>query len=248
MTTAVFASTTAENGYWTFNMARRERTGDAIIDAFDQFNSDWEVVTPEDIFVKRSLKRKLRTAVLKAAESMSTWESDDNDEDKQEDDSTPDAMEIAAGTSLSLPRSRAAASAADDTDDTIEIINSLCPRPVQDAAEWLETRPNCVLNFLFPRASFHLIQERNWLPEGYGSLRLIYELDLNHLIVHLASPAHDAAANSFNFMVVYWSSNCNIMNTTLLQLGEAHWTYTPGSEKSPDQSWYPWRSLARPLS
>jgi len=53
-------------------MARRERTRDGI-DAFDQFNPDWEVVPPEDIFVKRgSLKRKLHTAVLKAAESMST--------------------------------------------------------------------------------------------------------------------------------------------------------------------------------
>lgn len=250
-------------------MARRERTRDEI-DAFDQFNSDWEVVTQEDMFVKRSLKRKLRTAVLKAAESMATWESDDNDEDEQEDDSTPDAMEIAASTSLSLPRSRAAAaSAADDTDDTIEItmgpprpltrygvnggpatlrpsiINSLRPSPVQDAVEWLENRPNCVLNFLFPRASFHLLQERNWLPGTYGSLRLIYELDLNHLIVHLAIPAHDAAANSFNFIVDHWSSNCNIMNTTLLQLGEANWTHTPGSEKSPDQSWYPTHLPAR---
>jgi hypothetical protein len=204
---------------------QRERTRDKI-DAFNQFNSDWEVVTPEDIFVKHSLKRKLRTAVLKAAESMSTWESDDNDED----DSTPDAMEIAASTSLSLPRSRAAASAADDTDDAIEIttgtprpltrysvnggpatlrlgiINSLRPSPVQDAVEWLENRPNCVLNFLFPCASFHLLQERNWLPATYGSVRLIYELDLNHLIVRLASPAHDAAANSFNFIVDHWSS------------------------------------------
>jgi len=113
----VFARTTAENGYWTFNMARRERTRDEI-DAFDQFNSNWEVVTLEDIFVKHSLKRKLRTAVLKAAESMSIWESDDNDEDEQKYDSTPDAMETAASTSLSLPRSRAAASAVDDTDDT----------------------------------------------------------------------------------------------------------------------------------
>ena len=53
-------------------MARRERTRDEI-DAFDQLKSDWEVVTPEDIFVKRgSLKRKLHTAVLKVAESMST--------------------------------------------------------------------------------------------------------------------------------------------------------------------------------
>ena len=116
---------------------------------------------------------------------MSTWESDDNE---QEDDSTPDAMEIATSTSLSLPRSRTAASAADNTNDSIgittrrlrpltrygvnggpatlrpSIINSRRPSPVQDALAWLENRPNCVSNFLFPRASFHLLQERNWLP------------------------------------------------------------------------------------
>ena len=147
-------------------MARRERTRDEI-DAFDQFNSNWEVVTPEDILVKRGLKRKLHTAVLKAAQSMSTWESDDN----EQDDSTPDAMD-ATSTSLSLHRSR---STADDINDSIEIttgrgsiINSRRPSPVQDAVAWLENRPNCVSNFLFPLASFHLLHERNWLPGTYG--------------------------------------------------------------------------------
>jgi hypothetical protein len=69
------------------------------------------------------------------------------------------------------------------------------------------------------------MQERGWFPEAYDSYRLQYELDHNHLIVHMASPVHDAAANSWNDSITYWQSNSVYGAKTLQQLGQGNITH-----------------------
>src|SRR5271170_7081159 len=113
------------------------------------------------------------------------------------------------------------------------------------------TRRGCVQNMLFPLDTFHLMQEREWLPDVYDSYRLNYELDHNHLIVHMASPAHDAAANSWNVTIALWSTNGGTGAQTLRQVGQGRITHlryvltfpeyrwSAESEKSADQSFVP---------
>ena len=81
--------------------------------------------------------------------------------------------------------------------------------------------------------------------------RLIDELDRNHLIVHIASPAHDVAADSWNDTITFWHTNGRNGARTLrhdeqgriahlrymLTFPEYRWM--AGSEKSPDQSFVP---------
>ena len=74
---------------------------------------------------------------------------------------------------------------------------------------------------LFPIETFHLMQERGWLPDVYASSRLKYELDQNHLMVHMASSAHDAAANSWNGTIALWCTNGGTGAQTLRQVGQA---------------------------
>ena len=242
-------------------MPRRQRNPESV-DAFEKFTSDWEIISPEDIFVKRNLKKTLQTAILKVAHSISQLKSYDIDEDEDGKESKPTANETISGTSYPLDRSHPGGEslppalhssllppghAGNDpdrdsaaiTDHGPSAVDTLRPRAPQNAVEWLEARPYCVSDLLFPIESYHLLQELNWLPESYGNLRLTYELDLNHLIVHLASPAHDAAANAFNFTIVLWSSNGGTGPRTLIQLGKGQWSYAPGAEKSPDQSFIP---------
>ena len=78
---------------------------------------------------------------------------------------------------------------------------------------------------LFPIETFHLMQERGWLPESYNSYRLNPELDHNHLIVHMASPVHDAAANSWNNTITLWYPNGGNGAKTLCQVGQGHITH-----------------------
>ena len=42
---------------------------------------------------------------------------------------------------------------------------------------------NCVLDFLFPLKTFHLLQENGVLPESVQGMRIKYELDSNRLLV-----------------------------------------------------------------
>jgi hypothetical protein len=169
------------------------------VDAFGTFISDWESVSPEDLIVNRSLQNKIQTAILKAAQSILQLKSDEIGDDDDDKESKSTANQSTSGTSRPL------ASNPDDQSPP--------------AVEWLERRPSCVANLLFPVASYHLLLDQKWLPESHGHLRLSYELELNHLIVHLASPAHDAAANAFNFTFVLWSLNGGIGPETLHHLG-----------------------------
>jgi hypothetical protein len=102
-----------------------------------------------------------------------------------------------------------------------------------------------------------LLQERGWLPDSYESFRLKYEVDHNHLLVHMASPAPDAAANSWNNTIGIWQSNGLPRQRTLRQPGQGRiihlrnilifpeYRWTVGSEKSPDQSFVP-QTIASP--
>jgi hypothetical protein len=207
MTTALLSSDTTESI-------------NCNVDAFGTFISDWEIVSPEDLIVNRSLQNKIQTAILKAAQSILQLKSDEIGDDDDDKESKSTANQSTSGTSRPLAHS--------NPDDESP-----------PAVEWLERRPSCVANLLFPVASYHLLQDQKWLPESHGHLRLSYELELNHLIVHLASPAHDAAANAFNFTFVLWSLNGGIGPETLHHLGAAQWRYRPGAEKSPDQSFTP---------
>ena len=44
---------------------------------------------------------------------------------------------------------------------------------------------NCVLNFLFPLQTFHMLQDHNGLPESVQGTRVKYELDSNRLLVQV---------------------------------------------------------------
>ena len=111
---------------------------------------------------------------------------------------------------------------------------------------------------LFPIETYHLMEERGWLPDVYDSYRLNYELDHNHLIVHMASPAHDAAATAWNDTITLWHTNGGNGARTLRHVGEGRITrlryvltfpeyrWMAGSEKSPDQSFVPRAILSPP--
>jgi hypothetical protein len=57
--------------------------------------------------------------------------------------------------------------------------------------------------------------------------------------VLMASPAHDAAANTWNGTIALWSSNLGVGVECIRQMGLGQWKYSPGSDKSPDQSFVP---------
>ena len=89
-------------------------------------------------------------------------------------------------------------------------IPSTCPIP-----------SNCVVNFFFPLKTFHLLQEKNLLPEIVQGKRVKYELDSNRLLVRvMPSPAHDAAANAWNDQIVLWSRNGGAGPRTLMHCGQ----------------------------
>jgi hypothetical protein len=80
---------------------------------------------------------------------------------------------------------------------------------------------NCVLNFLFPLKTFHLLQDNNVIPESVQGMRVKYELDSNRLLVQvMPSPAHDAAANAWNDRIAHWSRNGGARPKTLMQCGQ----------------------------
>lgn len=266
MTTACPTTTTGiETIDYTVNMARRQRTAPQSVDAFGQFTSDWDIIYPEDVFVKRSLKSKLQSAILKAATSILEWKSSSTNEAEDAEQGTVDANEDASRTSfphdphlLSQPDDETVPPAsrtarlhsrdaniypdrnyADPPNYESNPVDTARYRPPENKVEWLENRPNCVFNLLFPLETYHILQERHWLPQSHGHFRLTYELDINHLIVHLASPAHDAASNAFNFGINLWSANGGVGVRTLRQLGEGQWRCNAGAEKSPDQSFVP---------
>jgi hypothetical protein len=199
-------------------MARRH-TNNESVDAFPSFVSDWEILSPEDLM---SLKGNIQNDLRKAAQRILLL----NSEEMQQHDHGEDP---GANQSPSHPLTQS------DPDNE-----------PSHRVQWLEDRPSCVENWLFPLATYHHLLHQSWLPESHGQLRILYELDLNHLIVRLASPAHDAAANAFNSAIAHWSSNGGIgARRSLIQLGEAQWRYAAGSEKSPGQSYTP-RALTAP--
>jgi hypothetical protein len=156
----------------------------------------WEIITPEDIFVKKKLKAKVQKAINEAAGAILAGE-----ESCQEDDDSNE--EYTQNVSINEPLPRRPEQ------------NPLVERPTKPT-----TRRGCVRNMLFPIETYHLMQERGWLPEEYDSYRLTYELDHNHLIVHMASSAHDAAANSWNVTIGLWCTNGGNGVKTLRQLGQ----------------------------
>jgi|SRR5579859_3730037 len=80
---------------------------------------------------------------------------------------------------------------------------------------------NCVLNFLFPLKTFHMLQDKSVLPESVEGMRVKYELDSNRLLVQLMpSRAHDAAANAWNDTITIWSRNGGGGPRTLMQCGQ----------------------------
>jgi len=90
------------------------------------------------------------------------------------------------------------------------------------------------------------------LPKNCQYGRIIFELEANKLkIRELASPAHDAAANSLNVALALWSTDLGLGRESLEQLGQGRknliiilihlieWYFQAGSEKSPDQAFRP---------
>jgi hypothetical protein len=156
----------------------------------------WEVITPEDVFVKKKLKAKVQKAINKAVQVILAEE-----ESSPEDDDSNEEYNQNMLSTEPLPR-----------------------RPQQNPhIEGLTkpiTRLGCVRNMLFRIETYHLMQERGWLPEAYDSYRLLYELDHNHLIVHMASPVHDAAANCWNNRIASWHMNGGNGVETLRQGGQ----------------------------
>jgi hypothetical protein len=183
----------------------------------------WEVIPPEDILVKTKLKSKVQKAIDEAVEAiLAGEESSHEDEDSNEED-----------------------------DQNVSTIEPLPRRPEQNPLVERSIKPTarrgCVRNMLFPIETFHLIQEREWLPEAYDSYRLDYELDHNHLIVYMASPAHDAAANSWNDTITLWYTNGGNGAKTLRHAGKGriiHFKIHANISRIPVDRWI--GKIARP--
>ena len=85
---------------------------------------------------------------------------------------------------------------------------------------------NCVLSFLFPLKTFHLLQDRGVLPEFVEGKRVKYELDSNRLLVRvMPSVAHDGAAHAWNDHIVLWSTNRGAGANTLRHRGGGRTCY-----------------------
>jgi len=285
----------------------------------------WEVIPPEDIFVKKELKAKVQKSIDKAVKAIlageeSSQEDENSNQEEvnvrnhrgprfssdqpalrpsretdhgtcsrssnlsleiQQTDATRPPMRPSSGlVPLHEPDSHFDFDEDDEDDNSTDPGNEL-PAPARKtqrnqnvSTEPVPRRPEqnppverpinptirqgCVQNMLFPIETFHLMQEWGWLPDVYDSYRLNYELDRNHLIVHMASPAHDAAANSWNDTVTLWHTNGGNGTRTLRHVGKGRITHLrymltfpeyrwfAGSEKSPDQSFVPRAILSPP--
>jgi len=261
----------------------------------------WEVIPPEDIFVKKKLKAKVQKAIDEAVKAILAGEESSQDEDskleevnarnhrvprfssnqpeflalrpsrRETDDGTcphtsnlpletqqteakqPSRHQSSRLVPLHEPGPQFDLDSDEDNHNSTDPDNEL-PAPARKTqrnqnvstteplAHPLEQNPlverpikpttrraGCVQNMLFPLETFRLMQERGWLPDVCDSYRLGYELDHNHLIVHMASPAHDAAANSWNGTITLWCTNGGTGAQTLRQVGQGriiHLRYT----------------------
>ena len=127
----------------------------------------------------------------------------------------------------------------------------------EQGPEYVPSHPchaiNAVKNFLFPIKTYEEMMESDRLPLHTQDGRILYELDANILLVRVAaSLAHDACANAINVHIGMWSSNGgNGPLDSLEQLGQGgkqsfnrltnliEWYRSPGTRKSPDQSFRP---------
>ena len=164
-------------------------------------NPGWEIIPSEDIFVENKLKARVQKAINKAVKAILAEEKPI----PEDDDSNEECNQNKFATEP-LPR------------------RPEQKKPVDRLVE-PTTRRGCVRNMLFSIETYHLMQERGWLPEAYDFYRLNYELDHNHLIVHMKSPAHDAAANSWNDTITLWHMNGGNGLKTLRHLGQGRITH-----------------------
>ena len=226
--------------------------------------SDWDITPPEDVFVKRGLKARIQNAIVKVIDSVLDTGSSTDEEGSEEteggeeethndtsdseytdsdDDGNNDPDFVPSPASRTCYRS-------DSSDNAT--------RPRNNMKTWPAARRNCIPNMLFPLETYRLLNDRGWLPESHRSFRLVYELDQYHLIVHMASPAHDAVANAWNTRIALWSTNGGTGVENLRQLGQGRmkclsykltipeYRWTAGSEKLPDQSFVPMNITAPP--
>lgn len=223
MTTAIELLGTTNS---TMSTSRGQRIVPKSPDAFNECNvisrfvltlvqSNWDIFSPEDVFAKRGLKARIQNAIVKVVEAMLNTRPSTDEESIQE--AEEEGEESHNDTNLHLVSSPT--SRAHSHGDSIENNARLCNIKTQPAV-----RRNCVLNMLFPLETYRLLDDRGWLPESHRSFRLLYELNHNHLIVHMASPAHDAVANAWNIRIALWSTNGGIGVTTLRQLGQGRMT------------------------
>ena len=211
---------------------RRTRTQRVSEDAFDScksfsksVQSVWRILTPEEVISKTFLKDQILEAIRTKVKSLLYKPEQYSDDDDQSEE------HLALGVLF----------------NENENFSRTAPPPSKLIVADPELRKG-VISLLFPLETFRLITNRGWLPDVVQSMRIIYELDRNHLIVHMASPAHDAAANSWNERIALWSTNGGASPSSLRQLGRGRMTclrsqltipeyrWTADSEKSPDQS------------
>lgn len=255
-------------------MSRRQRVVPKSPDAFEECNvisrfilnlviSDWDITPPEDVFVRRGLKARIQNAIVKVIDSVLDTDSSTDEERSEEAEEEEETHNDTFDSEYT------------DTNDDDNNNTAFVPSPASriryrsdsrdNAArpcDNLKTRPaarrNCIPNMLFPLETYRLLNDCGWLPESHHSFRLVYELHQNHLIVHMASPAHDAVANAWNIRIALWSTNGGTGVENLRQLGQERMTclscqltipeyrWTADSEKSPDQSFVPMNIASPP--
>ena len=85
----------------------------------------------------------------------------------------------------------------------------------------LSSSMTIVKGYIFPIKTWTHMMEDDRLPKTCPQGRIIYELDFNRLrIREIASPAHDAAANSLNTAIAIWSTNMATAPESLIQMGQ----------------------------
>lgn len=265
----------------------RQPTKDAVEDNKTGFRAvltsgkpGWDVISPEDTFVNKKLKRRIQNEIQKTVAAVL----DDTEASQDEEDAKGDGYKLQKSRGFSQQREFNPLNAGSDCGTCSRLSNLPLEtqqievrRPLGNHSshldlhfnlhlhdeddqsdgehnEWTTSAPDAqfvaksttgllprdpderpltdnpvkpknrfrgyVQNMLFPLDTFRLLQERGWLPEVYKSFRLKYELEHNHLIVHMASPAHDAAANSWNDTITLWHSNGGGGEKTLRQRGQ----------------------------